>query len=49
MAKKGRLKNRFWVPKKLCEALAEAAKEKSMTLKEYMDELSVYLLLGEFE
>jgi len=49
MAKKECLKNRFWVPKNLYDALVSAAQEKSMTLKEYMDELSVYLLLGEFE
>jgi len=49
MVKKGCLKSRLWVPKKLYDALAEAAEEESMTLKEYMDELSVYLLLGEFE
>ncbi|MCJ7633197.1 hypothetical protein MUP77_12500 [Candidatus Bathyarchaeota archaeon] len=46
MAKKGCLKNRLWVPKKLYEAFLEAAEEKHQTLKEYLDELSVYLLLG---
>jgi len=50
MAKtKGCLKNTLSVPKSLHNELRKAAREKRMTLKEYMDELSVYLLLGEFE
>ena len=52
MAKKGTselggcLKNTLWVPKTLYDELVLAAQEKRMTLKEYLDELSVYLLLG---
>lgn len=46
MAKKGCLKNRLWVPKTLYDELVKAAQEKDQTLKEYLDELSVYLLLG---
>jgi len=46
MAKKGCLKNRLWVSKALYDELVKAAEEKHQTLKEYLDELSVYLLLG---
>jgi len=46
MAKKGCLKNSLWVPKTLYDELVKAAQEKHQTLKEYLDELSVYLLLG---
>jgi hypothetical protein len=46
MAKKGCLKKQFWVPKTLYDELVSAAKENHQTLREYLDELSVYLLLG---
>jgi hypothetical protein len=46
MAKKGCLKNSLWVPKTLYDELLLAAKARDQTLKEYLDELSVYLLLG---
>jgi phage-related protein len=47
MAKtKGHLKNSLWVPKTLYDELVKAAQENHQTLKEYLDELSVYLLLG---
>jgi hypothetical protein len=44
-----KLKSRVWVPKKLYDALVAAAKEKHQSLKEYLDELSVHLLFGEFD
>ena len=43
------MKNKLWVPKKLYDALVEAALDKHQSLKEYIDELSVYLLFGEFD
>lgn len=50
MAKrKGCWKNRLSVPKTLYNELVEAAREKHQTLKEYIDELSIFLLFGEFE
>jgi len=44
-----KMKRRFWVPKNLYDALCAAAKEKHQTLKDYVDELSVHLLFGEFD
>lgn len=44
-----KMERRFWVPKRLYNALVAAAKEKHQTLKEYIDDLSVHLLFGEFD
>jgi len=44
-----KLPKHLWIPQALYQALLNAAREKHQTLKEYTDNLAIYLLYGEFD